>query len=335
LVEQFLKPNGTIFDVRSPGEYVQGHIPGALNLPLFSDSERAEVGTLYKQKGREEAIERGLHFAGPKLSKFVAFVKQQKTALAKVHCWRGGMRSSSVAWLLQTAGIPTLTLPGGYKSYRRYVLDILKTKRTLIVLGGLTGSGKSAILSCLKSKGEQILNLEELACHKGSSYGHLHMPPQPTYEQFENEVSHILSACDLNRPLWVEDESRMIGRCKIPDPLFVQMQESSFIFIDCPLEERLERLLQEYGQTDPRALITATRGLSKRLGGSRTEEAVTLIEQGQVKEAIALTLVYYDTSYQYGLKKRRQPYLKLSEKQLTPVDWAHLLIEAKDEKIAH
>ncbi len=324
MVEQFLQSDGVIFDVRSPGEYAQGHIPGALNMPLFTDRERAEVGTLYKKSGRDVAVELGLRLVGPKLADFVTFVKRHLKGVAKVHCWRGGMRSASVAWLLQTAGIDTRTLTGGYKSYRRAVLKRLAEKRDLIVLGGLTGSGKTDILVALKAKGEPVLDLETLACHRGSSYGHLNMPPQPTYEQFENEIAQILSHCDA-RPIWVEDESRMIGRCKIPDPLFQQMQEGGFVFIDCPLEERLERLFQEYGRIDAASLIAATRSLSKKLGGQRTEEAAALIEQGRIKEAIALTLDYYDASYQFGLKKRLKCQ-KFHQKQLSPDDWAQFLI---------
>lgn len=326
--QDFLKSPGAIFDVRSPGEYAQGHLPGALSMPLFSDSERAVVGTLYKKEGLNAAVEQGLRLVGPKMADFVAFAKLKSGNLAKVHCWRGGMRSSSMAWLLETAGIPTVTLEGGYKHFRRYVLDKLASSFPLLVLGGLTGSGKSVILKALEAQGEQVLDLEKLACHRGSSYGHLNMPPQPTIEHFENEIALALSSFNLSRPIWIEDESRMIGRCKIPDPLFRRMQESPLFYIDCGDEERIERLALDYGQMDTSQLVAATKGLSKRLGGSRTQEAVSLIMQGRIQEAIAVTLQYYDVSYHYGLKKRSQPCQKLQGYHLMPHEWAKRLIQA-------
>lgn len=326
----FIQSPGVIFDVRSPGEYAQGHLPGALSMPLFSDEERAVVGTLYKQEGRNAAVEQGLRIVGPKMADFVAFAKNklEGNKLAKIHCWRGGMRSSSVAWLLETAGIAAATLEGGYKRFRRYVLGQISSSLRLLVIGGLTGSGKSAVLQSLKNQGEQVLDLEQLACHRGSSFGHLNMPSQPTIEHFENEIAFALSRLDLSLPIWIEDESRMIGRCKLPDPLFQSMQESPMFYIECGMDERIERLTLEYGQTDASQLIAATKGLSKRLGGSRTQEAIALIEQGRLQEAIALTLHYYDSSYQYSLKKRSQPCHKLQGCHLTPDAWAKRLIQA-------
>lgn len=328
MVDPFLTAPGTTFDVRSPAEYAQGHIPGAFSLPLFTDDERAAVGTLYKQTGKEAAIELGLRLVGPKMADLVAFVKRHlgEEKRAKVHCWRGGMRSSSVAWLLETAGISTVTLKGGYKRYRRFVLDTFTRDRKLLVLGGLTGSGKSAILNCLKTLGEQVLDLEQLACHRGSSFGHLKMPPQPSCEYFENEIASVLIPCDPQKPIWIEDESRMVGRCKIPDPLFKRMQTSSLILIDIPFEERLERLHSEYGTLDPNALVAATRGLAKRLGGSRSEEVVRLIQKGWLKEAIALMLHYYDASYQYSLTRRPQPFQIVKKSGISPLEWAQFLV---------
>lgn len=316
--------------MRSPSEYGHGHIPGAICIPLFSDAERASVGTLYKQQGRALAIEQGLQFVGPKMKDFVTRVKQQliseKASVAKVHCWRGGMRSSSFAWLLNTAGIATATLNGGYKSFRRYVLNLLSPiSHRLIVLGGFTGSGKSALLKQLKDLGEQVLDLEQLANHRGSSFGHLNMPPQPSNEQLENEIAYLLLSYSPEKPIWIEDESRMIGRCKIPNALYDKMQNATLVFIDSPLDERLNRLHREYGKLQPEALITATKSLHKRLGGHRTQEAIALIEQGLLKEAIAITLDYYDSAYQYCLSKKRRKMHKVALK-----NGALELIQIKD-----
>lgn len=326
-IKEFLSVPGVVLDVRSPGEYAHARIPGALNLPLFNDAERAAVGTAYKQMGRNPAIEMGLGFVGPRLADFVAFAKQHvKTGSAKVHCWRGGMRSSSMAWLLDTAGLSTVTLKGGYKIFRRWALSAFTNPYRFLVMGGMTGSGKTAIMQELKRLGEQILDLEELASHRGSSYGMLGMPGQPSTEQFENEISLKLFAFDPARPIWVEDESRMIGKCKIPDSLFNQMQASTLFFIDCPLQERVDRLKEEYGHIPPQMLVDATERISRRLGGARTQEIVKHIKAGDLVQAIHLTLQYYDNSYHYGLTQREHPVHKLQGEKMTPGQWAQILI---------
>jgi tRNA 2-selenouridine synthase len=173
-------------DVRSEKEYGHGHIPGAVNLPLFSDEERVVIGTIYKNSGREASVLKGLEIAGPKLAGFVKKlhkITDQKDIL--VHCWRGGMRSESMAWLFGQAGYKAHVLEGGYKAYRRFIREELSRPLTYIILGGLTGSGKTELLHMLGRAGEQILDLEKLACHKGSVFGGLGQPGQPANEQFE------------------------------------------------------------------------------------------------------------------------------------------------------
>lgn len=324
-LETFLKTPGMIFDVRSPGEFSQGRIPGAHSLPLFTDAERAIIGTLYKQSGKEKAIHQGLKIVGPKLSDFVTHVKTQlHEGSAKVHCWRGGMRSASMAWLLQTAGLPTVTLKGGYKIFRRWCLEKLKIPLKIIVLSGLTGSGKTSVLHALKATGEQVLDLEGLAHHRGSSYGMLNQPPQPTTEQFENEIALHCSSFDSNRTVWVEDESHMIGRCKIPDPLFHLMRSSQVLIIQPPIEERIQRLHSEYGKLPEIDLIMATERIAKRLGGVRTNEIVNLIREGKLRDAIEITLQYYDAAYHYAINKRNQPKMKIEGTNLSSQEWAEL-----------
>ncbi len=311
-LSDFLDLTGTTFDVRSPGEFAQGRIPGVLNLPLFDDQERSIVGTLYKHSGKEAAIEQGLRFAGPKFADFVVTAKQRmETSCAKIYCWRGGMRSEAMAWLLNTAGIKSVTLRGGYKTFRRWALNVLKQPRSLIVLGGATGSGKTALLHELQEKGEQVIDLESLAHHRGSTYGMLGQPPQPTVEQFENELAVLWAAADPLLPLWIEDESRMIGRCKIPDPIYQFIRSAKVVFIDSPLEERLNRLLLEYGHIPLRDLIIATERLSRRLGGQQTGEIIKLIQAGQLKEAFRNILYYYDRTYAWGLSSRKQQVIKI------------------------
>ena len=194
-----------MLDVRSPGEFARGHIPGAHNLPLFSDEERAAVGTLYKHQGRRAAVRHGLELVGSRLVPLA----EQAAALARganlrVHCWRGGLRSSSTAWLLDTYDLPCTLLDGGYKSFRRWLRQALAQPQPVVLLGGHTGSGKTEVLHALRVAGAQVLDLEGLAHHRGSSFGGLGQPRQPTTEQFENDIAMALQAVSPQRVLWVE-----------------------------------------------------------------------------------------------------------------------------------
>lgn len=304
-VVQFLKNPGVVFDVRSPLEHAQGHIPGAFNLPLFSDSERAVVGTLYKHEGRERAIEEGLKIAGPKLKDLSHLAKTKAgSQKAKIHCFRGGMRSQSVAWLLQFIGMETETLPGGYKAYRQVVLHALHAKIDWQVLGGLTGSGKTKMLHCLKAEGKQILDLEALANHKGSSFGSLNQSLQPTQEQFENLIAAELFMMNLNEPIWIEDESRMIGRCKIPDPIYNGFKEATLFLLEKSKHDRIQKLIEEYGSFEKKQLIEAIVRLEKRLGKEKTKEAASAIESGDLQKTVEILLDYYDAAYLKSLSNR-------------------------------
>lgn len=310
-LNDFLNGPGVLIDVRSPSEFAQGHIPGAFNLPLFSDDERALIGTLFKQQGKDKAVEEGLKLVGPKLFQFTSLAKEKLgKENGKVYCWRGGMRSNSMAWLLNTAGIPSTTLHKGYKTFRQWVLKTLQTPRELKVIGGLTGSGKTAILQELKRRGEQVLNLEQLACHLGSAYGTLDTP-QPSNELFENKIAVEWASVNPNRPLWIEDESRLIGRCKIPDPLFHAIRSSPLIYIERPLEQRIKTLQEQYGKINPLQLIQATEKIGKRLGNTRKKGIIHYIETNQLDKAIAEALQYYDRTYHHGLSLRKQLITKI------------------------
>ncbi len=327
---EFLAAPGVVLDVRSPGEYEQGRIPHACNLPLFSNLERAVVGTIYKQVGKEPAIAKGMEFVEPKFDEFIATAKNYVHAgIAKVHCWRGGMRSSSMAWLLNSNGLAAITLQGGYKTFRRWALKAVEKPLQLLILGGLTGSGKTDILQALKAKGEQVLDLEAIAHHRGSSFGLLNMPTQPSTEQFENEIALQWDSFDPNRPVWIEDESRMIGSCKIPDAIFDQMRTAQLVIIECSLTERLARLNQEYGNANPSDLITATQRIHKHLGGTRTQEIITNIHNNQILDAIAIALNYYDNTYKHALGRRKQEYHTLSYDNLSAQQWADVLLSFK------
>ncbi|MFN8241337.1 MAG: tRNA 2-selenouridine(34) synthase MnmH [Bacteroidales bacterium] len=294
-----------VVDVRSPSEFRAGHIPGAMNIPLFDDRERDLVGKEYIQTGRNPAIIKGLELAGPS---FHVKLSQANEAAVNgrllVHCWRGGMRSEAMAWLFSLAGIDCLVLEGGYKAYRHLVLDDLGKRRKYIILGGLTGSGKTEILKQLASTGQQVIDLEGIACHKGSAFGSLGQPPQPSSEHFANILHSRLNELDEEKPVWLEDESKNIGTVFMPDQFYNIMQESPVVAIMEDIETRMPRLLSEYSRYSPEDLEKSIMRISKRLGGDFTKEALESIRSGDFQRAIEITLVYYDKTYTFGLKRR-------------------------------
>ena len=306
-IEEFLPltDEWPLVDVRSPAEFAQGHIPGAVNIPLFDNEERAAVGIRYKQGGNENAVMLGLEIVGPKLAAMARQAK--KTARNKkifVHCWRGGMRSASMAWLFETAGLQVTLLEGGYKAYRRYIREQFSEEAKLIVLGGYTGSGKTDILKYLEKQGEQFLDIEGIANHKGSAFGHLGQEPQPTNEQFENNLADAWRKFDFEKIIWVEDESRMLGRCGIPEPLFQNMRNSILLKIIIPGPEREKRLVREYGELAQEDLLQSLEKIKHRLGGLATKEARQALEAGDMKKVAEITLFYYDKSYLHGNESR-------------------------------
>ncbi|MBE0638315.1 MAG: tRNA 2-selenouridine(34) synthase MnmH [Bacteroidales bacterium] len=292
-------------DVRSPGEFTVGHIPDAFNLPLFDDEERKAVGITYKQQGREPAILKGLDLVGCKLS---GFVKQaRKIAPGRkllLHCWRGGMRSEGMAWLLSTAGFEVNVLKGGYKAYRRFNSRFWEKASKMIILSGKTGSGKTEILHVLQHLGHQVLDLERFAHHKGSAFGAIGEVDQPNSEQFENDLAEVWQLFDFQKPIWIEDESRMIGRVFIPEILHFKMSKASVISLEMPKKLRIERLIDDYAKYPKPLLIHSIEKISRRLGGQNMKTAVNAIGQDDFGTAIDIVLDYYDKAYCYDLTKK-------------------------------
>lgn len=305
-IEKFLELSNTtpIIDVRSPAEYEQAHIPGALNLPLFSNEERELVGTIYKQKGKVKAVTAGLEIVGPKLVTFTKFALSLKSESILIHCWRGGMRSASMAWLLETVGLKCNILTGGYKSYRKYIREQLETPYNIILLGGFTGSGKTDLLKILDKSGNQIIDLEGLAHHKGSAFGAIGESPQPSTEMFENILYKELSKLDSSKPIWVEDESRNIGRVFIPEPFWLQMRQSPLVVIDATFEQRVERLMRDYGGYQTESLKASIQKIEKRLGYDKCKLALEACENNNIKTAAQICLLYYDKAYNSQLVNR-------------------------------
>jgi tRNA 2-selenouridine synthase len=302
--DEFLKQSKDhlCLDVRSPKEFNQGHLPHAINLPLFDDKERAKVGTAYKQQGRQTAIELGLQIVGPKMAEFARFVKPLAPAnKVFVHCWRGGMRSGSVAWMFDLLGYEVYTLKGGYKAYRNHVLTELGNPSRYVVIGGFTGSGKTAILHHLVAQGEQVIDLERLAHHKGSAFGALLEDKAPSSEQFENNLHQACSALDLNKTIWLEDESRHIGSCYLPLGFWQQMRASPLLIIDVPAEERLAQVMLDYSQAPTDDLIDSFQKIERRLGNEAMKTAIAHLQDGDKTAAAAIALRYYDKTYTHSL----------------------------------
>jgi tRNA 2-selenouridine synthase len=294
-----------IADVRSPSEFSQGHIPGAVNIPLFEDNERESVGKKYKKEGRLSAILEGLSLTGPSIkTKLEQGLNIAAGGKLLVHCWRGGMRSEAMAWLFSLGDIDVDVLAGGYKTYRRYLLEKLCEKRKMIILGGMTGSSKSHILRYLGSAGHQILDLENLANHKGSAFGALGQPPQPTTEQFANFLFQEWIDSDPARPCWIEDESRNIGSVFLPDEFYLNMQDAPVIVLVMDIKTRLPRLIEEYARYPPESLRASILKISKRLGGDNTRDAIAAVDTGNIEKAIEISLNYYDKAYRFGLTKK-------------------------------
>jgi tRNA 2-selenouridine synthase len=305
-VGEFLGTGLPVVDVRSPGEYARGHIPGSTNVPLFSDEERTVVGTRYKRAGRDVAVLEGLRFVGPKLAGLVediaALAPDRRVA---VHCWRGGERSGSVAWLLDKAGFAEVHgLIGGYKAFRNHVLESFNVIPEIQVLGGCTGSGKTETLRHLRELGEQVIDLEALANHKGSTFGMLGEAPQPTQEQFENMLWAALREVDRTHPVWVEDESRKIGRLVLPEPLYRAMRSSPLFHTDMPRHERVQRLVHDYGGHAVGDLAEALNRIARRIGPQHARTALEALEDGRLDTVVHITLDYYDRAYAHGLSLR-------------------------------
>lgn len=312
----FLDGDGALLDVRSPGEFAKGHIPGAVSFPLFSNEERAEIGTLYKKQGQQDAFERGLELVGPKMAGFVRRARalsgetpSRPSAPLRIHCWRGGMRSGSMAWLLRTAGFAVQVLEGGYKGFRQYGARLGASVPGLLTLHGPTGSGKTAILHALAGMGEQVLDLEALARHRGSAFGALGQMPQPNTEQFQNDLYKILHGLDRNRRIWVEGESKSIGCCYVPDGFWAEMNRAPLVELELPRSLRVERLVDEYGAFDRSALSESIGRLRKRLGGKDHDAAQQALEEGRFADVAERLLHYYDQAYRRHREehKTRQP----------------------------
>lgn len=331
-IEEYLaeEPLMPLIDVRTPSEYTTGHIPGAVNVPLFSDEERAIVGTVYKQESTGKAYEIGYQFVTPKLEQYVTeSAKVVRDGRVVVYCWRGGMRSRSFAEHIEANGIENVyVIEGGYKSFRTFALESFMKPDHLVVLGGYTGSGKTRILKRLAARGEQVIDLEGIAHHKGSAFGAIGQPDQPKNEHFANLLFWEWRKLNTARKVWLEDESIHIGRVYIPEVLFERMRNAAVCFLKIPKEQRAELLVEEYVGTDKEPLIASVNKIAKRLGGLRTQQALEALDRNDYYETAVITLDYYDKFYLKGLERRDQNRVIVIESDTTDADInADLLIQ--------
>ena len=323
-----LREAGHIVDVRSPSEYAHAHIPAAINVPLFSDEIRAEIGTLYNKVGKQRAVARGFEDLNNRLETFrrevLSYVSQ---GAVRLYCWRGGMRSESVAWLVERSGYTSYILEGGYKNYRNGVLAQFAQPYELCILAGMTGTGKTEILLELQKLGEQVIDLEGLAHHKGSAFGGLGELPQPSTEQFENELAQQLRTLSTRRRLWLEDESKNIGKVLIPKAWYEQMLLAPRMVLEADHQTRLNRLLRIYTDYPSDELIACVEKIRKRLGCDNTNECIRQIRKGNLSYAIELVLAYYDKQYRYGLMSIKSRHQIIKPKSVSPSEIAIQILE--------
>ena len=304
-----------VIDVRSPGEFAEDHIPGAINLPVLSNAERERVGTMYKQISSFEAKKVGAALVSRNIAHYLEghFAAKPKSYRPLVYCWRGGSRSGSMTHILQKIGFPAMQLDGGYKAYRRHVISELARLPQLFayrVVCGTTGSGKSRLLQELERAGAQVLDLEALASHRGSLLGALPNQPQPPQKSFESAIWFALNRFDPKRTVYVESESKKIGSLRVPDALITAMRASPCIRLDVPMEARVSLLTEDYEHflRDPATINNQLAHLAP-LRGSETvaawQDMANRHEWGQL--VTALLEQHYDPAYLKSLSTNYAP----------------------------
>jgi len=290
-------------DVRAPIEYNEDHIPGAINLPIFNDDERKEVGTLYKMAGREDAVKRGAEIGGKRIVDIINSLTEIKDKNIIIYCARGGMRSGAVASLINSLGIKTYRIKDGYRSFRKLVMDqlsLVTIKPAVFVLQGLTGAGKTEILKCIPNS----VDLEEMAGHRSSLFGGIGLQ-QNSQKCFETLLWQRLEELKNKNYILFEGESRKIGNLHIPENIFRQMREAPPIYIETSIERRVAIIKKEYtGYNEDERILKTVNSLRTKLGVVKTDTLIKLYNMGEIDEFIKILLLdYYDTLYRHTLDK--------------------------------
>ena len=300
------KDYDTVIDARTPAEYALDHVPGAVSAPVLDDAERAQVGTLYKQVSPFEAKKLGAALVAKNVARHIdtLFSQKDKSWRPLVYCWRGGKRSGAMAHILREVGWQADTMPGGYRAYRRWVVEELSTlpeQLEFIVVHGPTGSGKSRYLAALARAGAQVVDLERLAAHRGSVLGGMPGEPQPTQKWFESQLLAELQACQPGEPIFVEGESKKIGELQVPEALMGRMRASSCLRLATDVDTRVTLLLDEYRHflADRAALEAQLDCLTALHGRARIAEWKGLAAAAKWREFVARLLAeHYDPAYE-------------------------------------
>ncbi len=303
-----------VIDVRSPAEFALDHVPQAVNCPVLDDAERAQIGTLYKQVSPFDAKKAGAALVSKNIARHIEerFRGRARGWRPLVYCWRGGQRSGAMAHVLREVGWDAATLEGGYRAYRREVmaqLEILPAGFRFRVVCGATGSGKSRLLEALAARGAQVLDLERLACHRGSLLGELPGEPQPSQKMFDSLVWSALKRLDTARPVFVEAESKKIGQLQVPAKLLERMREGGCLRLEVPVPERVRFLIEEYRHflEKPEALKERLQCLTGRYGRAVVGRWLAQTDARAWDALVAdLLATHYDPSY---LRATTQNYL--------------------------
>lgn len=292
-------------DVRCPREYQKGHFPKSINIPLFSDTHYEEIGKLYRKSGQDAAFNLGIKYLEVSKNNILDQLSKLKTKEVVIYCARGGMRSKGFEKLSSEAGYKVNRINNGYKSIRNYTLDAFKVHREIVILAGSTGTGKTNLLKKMESQGLNIINLEGLANHRGSAFGDVGLSEQPTQQQFENNLSLDWLSTDKDAIVYIESESRKIGKLVVPENLWIQMKLGFYLKINMDINRRIKNLVNDYGIYSKKIIEDRICKISKKLGGQYTKEALNLLYENKLNDLCQLLLNnYYDKMYAIAYEKR-------------------------------
>ena len=314
-----------IIDVRTPSEFAEDHIPGAINCPVLSDEERITVGTLYKQVSPFEARKVGAALVAKNIARHLqtSFRDHPKSWRPLIYCWRGGQRSGAMSIILAQIGWAAYKLEGGYKTYRRDVLEKLEELPQHLncrVICCPTGSGKSRLLAALADRGQQTLDLEGLAQHRGSVLGRLPEQAQPSQKRFGSVLLQALQKFDPARPVYVEAESNKIGSITLPAGLVAAMHAGECLLLEVPLEVRVAGLLKDYRHfiENPKILVEHLQALHRFHGGKQLEHWASLIHAGDFAAFVSeLLTLHYDPGY---FRATSRHYVQLDKARRIPLN---------------
>ena len=337
-IAEFRNLKGLLIDVRSPTEFRKGHLPHAINIPLFNDEERSKIGIVYKYSGREQAVLKGIktisdniQIISEKITDLTINIKDENlhNKLIKIYCARGGMRSYGMSWLCAKMGFKSAILENGYKSYRNWVLKTFKKKWPICLIGGKTGTGKTDIIQHFLENGIPSIDLENIANHRGSAFGGLGLEAQPTNESFENMLSEELNKYNNTKDeIYIEAESANIGTCRIPFDIFNQMKDSRIIELVKTDEERIKTLIDIYSKNSKISLKEAVLKIQKRIGLERAIKTINFIENEQWESVCNEILSYYDKCYQRELNKRKNV-KSINTSNLSLAETSNLILKTK------